>query len=144
MKSGFSRLPVYKGKNYQHVTGILLVKSLIVLNPNENIRVGNLSGILKDPLIVKPSYGLLEMLRLFRNGRCHLALISGNPTESRINLVASMPQVNESRFLGIVTLEDVVESILQEQILDETDVVHSPLAGFSNRSRVLCNGIIRI
>lgn len=93
--------------------------------------------------MVRPDYGLLEMLTLFRRGHCHLAFVSNDALTARNNLRNGLPQDKASSFIGIVTFEDVVEEILQEEIIDETDVPSS-MPGITSRSTVLHNGVVRI
>ena len=121
---------------------MLLVKTLIVINPQSNIKVGSLP--LRSPLIVRPGYGLLEMLALFRKGHCHLALVADDAYTARNNFKNNEPQSNDSQYIGIVTMEDVVEEILQEEIVDETDIETSAVMGVTSRSRVLHNGVVLI
>ncbi|KAL7063272.1 hypothetical protein AAHC03_01365 [Spirometra sp. Aus1] len=45
----------------------------------------------------------------------HLALVYADPPKSDTN-------ANLSRLIGIVTMEDVIEEIMQEEIVDETDI----------------------
>ena len=142
MKSGFSRLPVYHGDNYQHVVGVLLVKTLIVINPQSKLTVADVAW--REPLIVSPNYRLLEMLALFRKGYCHLAFISNDALTARNNLRMGLPQDNRSEFIGIVTLEDLVEEILQDEIVDETDCNPDLEIFGTSRSRVLHNGVVKL
>jgi metal transporter CNNM len=44
MASGYSRIPVYKGENRNNVCGLLLVKRLIIIDPDERRPV--------EPLVV--------------------------------------------------------------------------------------------
>lgn len=131
---------MYEGDNYQHVVGVLLVKSLIVINPQNRVTVSQLTH--REPLIVRPNYGLLEMLSLFRKGHCHLAFVSNDALTARNNLRNGLPQSDESAIIGIVTLEDVVEEILQDEIVDETDCDSYDL--LQARSKVLHNGVVKI
>jgi len=105
--------------------------------------VGSLKN-LRTPLIVRPTYGLLEMLALFRKGQCHLALVSEDPHTARHNLKNKIPQSGAAEYIGIVTLEDVVEEILQDEIVDETDIDLSPIPGLTSRHKVLHNGVVLI
>jgi len=50
---------------------------------------------------------LYEMLNLFQTGRSHMAAVVEESTKETI---------------GIVTLEDIIEELIQEEILDEDDL----------------------
>ena len=123
--SGFSRIPVYKGQR-EVIIGFLLVKSLAVVNPTDKVTVGSL--FLHQPIIVKPNVGLLEMLTVFREGHRHLAFVSEDPMQCRFELHEERPPKHYARVLGMLTLENVLEKILQDDIIDETDDNHSSLS----------------
>lgn len=56
---------------------------------------------------VPETTGLLEMLQVFQLGKTHLAAVNS---------------VADNKCVGIATLEDVVEEILGQEIIDESDV----------------------
>jgi metal transporter CNNM len=116
--SGFSRVPVYKGHR-DIIVGFLLVKTLAVVNPSARIIVGSM--FLHQPLIVKPNVCLLEMLTVFREGHRHLALVSEDPIKCRLSFRDERIPKPYARVVGMLTLENVLEKILQEDIIDETD-----------------------
>ena len=104
-ESGHSRIPVYQttmeGKN--EITGILLVKKLIGLSNTDRIfRVEDFE--IGQLLKFDGETNLLDALQQFKKGHSHLGVVY----EKKIAL-------------GIATLEDVVEALIQEQIQDETD-----------------------
>jgi hypothetical protein len=76
---------------------------------------------LREPLFVKPEVGLLEMLGIFQEGQCHLAIVTADPATTVQHLRAGHPPPHAARVLGLVTLEDVLEKVLQGDITDETD-----------------------
>jgi len=139
MKS-YSRVPVYfKDKNL--VLGILMFKNLVRININDivnkNLRTLNIA--LRQPLIVSPDISVLEMLNEFRNGRCHMAIVTNNVKEykelyglGRHQTVWQKDASNvvkhtmDEKFkgieiLGIITLENIIENLLKLEILDESD-----------------------
>jgi len=97
--------------------GYFLVKSLI---GTTKLRVDDLP--LREPLFVRPRTHLLEMLNMFREGQCHMAMVSDDPMASLECMRAGTPFLGFARIKGIVTLEDVIEQIIQDDLLDETDV----------------------
>eukprot|EP00667_Euglena_gracilis_P006487 EG_transcript_6542 len=110
---GHSRIPVFmeikasRGdtRHEQQVVGMILTRSLIMVNPEEAVPVKSLH-IQSVPFVptTKPLY---DMLNMFQEGRSHLAVV----VDSRDHLT----------YRGVVTLEDVLEALIQEPIQDEKD-----------------------
>eukprot|EP00168_Porphyra_purpurea_P016397 TRINITY_DN5291_c1_g1_i2.p5 TRINITY_DN5291_c1_g1~~TRINITY_DN5291_c1_g1_i2.p5 ORF type:complete len:199 (+),score=100.52 TRINITY_DN5291_c1_g1_i2:1108-1704(+) len=101
------------------VVGLLLLKQLILIDPDDEVPVRALISTKKKahnvrvspPLYVSADTGLSELLNEFKDGRSHMALVYDD---------INKPD-GERTFLGAVTLEDIVEEILAEEIIDETD-----------------------
>lgn len=107
VNSGYSRVPVYEPGKKDAILGMLLVKRLITYDPEDAMPV---SWFSLTPLPeASPDLTLLDCLNYFQQGRSHMLLVSSNPGESR-------------GALGVVTLEDVIEEMIGEEIVDETDV----------------------
>ena len=115
-KSGFSRIPVFDSTlpTTDNIVGLLIVKDLILLDPEEETPVATILEYYPHPLekVFYDSH-LKELLSIMKSG-AHMAVVhdinaqgAGDPF--RVNL-------------GLVTLEDVIESILQMQIEDESDL----------------------
>ncbi|GHJ89220.1 hypothetical protein NliqN6_5622 [Naganishia liquefaciens] len=112
--SGFSRIPVYEPGQKENFIGMLLVKRLISYNPEECKKVSEFP-LLSLPE-ARPDINCFQALDYFQTGRAHLLLISEHPGTGK-------------GALGIVSLEDLIEEIIGEEIVDETDTVTD------NRSR---------
>eukprot|EP01035_Chromulina_nebulosa_P023234 gene23234-30116_t len=121
---GHSRLPVFRGENRTNIMGFLLVKKLVGLLAGADgslVRVGDIS--LNQPLILGTKQSLLDVLALFQRGQSHLALVSDQPIELQTHYSSSDdPPPSRCAPLGIVTLEDILEEMLQSEILDEGDL----------------------
>ncbi|MCS6817464.1 MAG: hemolysin family protein [Blastocatellia bacterium] len=101
-KTGYSRLPVYRGE-LDNIIGILHGKDLLrYLRQPERFR---LEAVLHRPLFVPDTAPLDEVLRQMRQRKSHLALV-----------------VDEYGAIeGLITLEDVLEELVGE-IADEHDL----------------------
>ena len=101
--SGFSRLPVYQG-NKENIVGILYVKDLIVEDDHISIKETE-EAFERDFLTVRPSMLLDAVLAKMLKSRHHMAIVYNR----------------NQRFVGVVTLEDIIEEIIQQEIVDEDD-----------------------
>ncbi|PVU89199.1 hypothetical protein BB559_005198 [Furculomyces boomerangus] len=144
VEKGYSRIPVYNGTR-ENIVGILLVKSLVLVNPSDRIPV-NQVPIRKIPWI-SPEISLYEILNAFQEGGCHMAIVTESKASNSVDteaevkitivdddnqLSTSLNQTPDSDSkntlitgqipLGVITLEDVIEELIQEEIIDETDV----------------------
>ena len=105
VSAGNSRIPIYH-KEPQHIVGMVLVKKLIMLRPSEATPVLS-ADIFRLPF-VPLNLPLYDMLNIFQQGKAHMAMV--------------VDPIDHLTMLGIITLEDVIEELIQEEIVDETDV----------------------
>lgn len=102
--SGHSRFPVI-GDSRDEVLGVLLAKDLLRYFAEENTEAFDLQDILRLPVFIPESKRLNVLLKEFRRGRNHMAIV-----------------VDEyGGVAGLITIEDVLEEIVGE-ISDEYDV----------------------
>ena len=117
---GHSRIPVYRCGNRHNITGVLMVKKLIVLSPSEKRPLRDMP--LRGPLLVHPDAGLLETLNLFQAGKSHLALVTRHGRMlARAWRAGVDVEPGRVEVLGIITVEDVLEELIGEEIYDEDD-----------------------
>ncbi|KAG4236460.1 hypothetical protein PC116_g15453 [Phytophthora cactorum] len=102
--SGFSRILVH-GASVNDIIGTIHVKDLIFVDPK-------IFG--RTTRSVDPDCRLSALLRTFKSESAHLVLVKQPQTTDASGDMHTL--------LGIVTLEDVLEEILQAEILDEGDV----------------------
>ncbi|KAJ9084461.1 hypothetical protein DSO57_1024142 [Entomophthora muscae] len=102
-RAGHSRVPIFEGSR-NNCVGLILTKSLLLLNPNMSTPVSDVR-IYYIPK-VRGDTSLVNLLNIFQEGASHMAQVVDD----------------ENKPIGIVTLEDVIEELIQEEIIDETDV----------------------
>lgn len=120
-KHGHSRVPVYEG-NKHNVRGFLLVKKLILVQ-HEADKNNNIGAALKlnTMTLVPPTMLMLSLLNKFQEDKCHLALVTDQPDVVAEAWKAGKPVPPDVHMMGIITLEDVMEKLIQENIEDESD-----------------------
>jgi CBS domain containing-hemolysin-like protein len=105
-EAGHSRLPVY-GESLDEVVGMVHIKDVFVALVKDGSD-RSLAALMREPLFVPESMGVIELLARMRNDRIHLAIVVDEFGGTE----------------GLVTIEDVVEEIVGD-IEDE----HDELAG---------------
>lgn len=104
-ETGVSRIPIYKDSK-ENIVGMLLVKNLILNDPEHNVI--SISQAKLRPLPTVPeNMPLYDILNEFQTGKSHMALVRKSEGQE---------------IIGIVTLEDIIEELIQEDIVDETDI----------------------
>ncbi|HVZ79698.1 MAG TPA: hemolysin family protein [bacterium] len=99
VEKGYSRVPVFKG-NRDNIVGIIHTRDLLSIWKHRELIV--VQDILRKPYFVPESMRVDRLLREFRRGRFHMAIV-----------------VDEyGGTAGVVTLEDLIEEIIGE-IRDE-------------------------
>jgi len=133
IKYGHSRIPVYENNDKKNIIGGILVKSLIAISTDkEKTPVGKTDAecitvkefISFKPLFVEIDCDLYHVLNRFREGHSHMAIVHSLG--------------NQKDALGIVTLEDVIEEMIAQEIVDESDLyvdVNDPKATKLRRRR---------
>ncbi|XP_050676377.1 unextended protein-like [Leptidea sinapis] len=115
VKSGYSRIPVYEGHRGNIIT-VLFIKDLAFVDPDDNTPLRTLCQYYQNPCnFVFEDVTLDVMLKQFKEGnKGHMAFVQ------RIEEGDGDP-VYET--VGLVTLEDVIEEMIQAEIVDESDVI---------------------
>lgn len=107
LSAGYSRIPIYETGSPTNFVGMLLVKILITYDPED-------ARLVKEfPLATlpetRPETSCLDIVNFFQEGKSHMVLVSEYPGE-------------DHGAIGVVTLEDVIEELIGEEIIDESDV----------------------
>jgi len=107
-EAGHSRLPVFQD-SLDSVIGMIHIKDVFVADFDPT-RDRTIAGLLRTPLFVPESMGVLELLARMRTGHIHLAIVVDEFGGTE----------------GLVTIEDIVEEIVGD-IEDEHDEVAAGL-----------------
>lgn len=100
---GFSRYPIYSG-NENNIVGILFAKDL--LTEENNIKIKNTNEAFeKDFIAVRPNEKLDVVLARMLKQKKHIGVV----------------KTRNGIFSGVITLEDIIEEIIQQEIEDEDD-----------------------
>ncbi|XP_012250855.2 unextended protein isoform X2 [Athalia rosae] len=115
MKSGFSRIPVYEGSRTNIIT-MLYTKDLAFIDPDDNTPLKTLCQFYQNSCnFVFEDVTLDVMFKHFKEGhKGHMAFVH------RVNNEGEGDPFYE--VVGLITLEDVIEELIQAEIMDETDV----------------------
>jgi metal transporter CNNM len=124
-RNGFSRVPVYRRNDDDPddktaILGLVIVRQLMLIDWDHMREVSTLP--LQRPKCLSPRMNLVEALRILRSQGCLMAFVCAGPDLANKALDAEKPIPTEAGFMGIVTLQDIMESLLQERIYDEWDI----------------------
>ncbi|XP_041477530.1 metal transporter CNNM2-like [Lytechinus variegatus] len=114
MHKGFTRIPVYSGTR-DNIIAILFVKDLAFVDPDDCTPLKTVIKFYQHPInFVFEDTTLDLMLQEFKKGQAHMAIVNQVNSEGEGDPFYEV--------LGLVTLEDVIEEIIQSEIVDETDI----------------------
>ncbi|KAL8687254.1 MAG: hypothetical protein Q9218_006518, partial [Villophora microphyllina] len=130
--AGYSRIPIHEPKNPQNYVGMLLVKILITYDPEDCKKVNEFA--LATLPETAPETSCLDIVNFFQEGKSHMVLVSERPGQ-------------DSGAIGVVTLEDVIEELIGEEIIDESDVyidVHKAIrrTNMAPKTRITKHGVV--
>jgi metal transporter CNNM len=107
LSRGYSRIPVHHPDKNENFVGMLLVKMLITYDPEDAKPVREFA--LATLPETRPDTSCLDIINYFQEGKSHMIMVSDFPG-------------GDSGALGVVTLEDVIEELIGEEIVDESDI----------------------
>ena len=102
----FSRIPIFKAADPEHWKGYLLSRDVLagIAQENSSHPISTLIKPLHFVSLATPGH---KLLKAFLKRRTHIFGVIGS----------------DGKVAGIVTLEDVLESIIGAEIVDELDIV---------------------
>ncbi|PIC17601.1 hypothetical protein B9Z55_023789 [Caenorhabditis nigoni] len=133
---GYTRIPVFENKGpggnpkklninkhifgpdeeVKNVVALLFVKDLALLDPADQQNVMKIANVYNHEVRrVLEDMPLRTMLEEFKRGEYHMALVE--------RLVEQEDKDPVYELCGLITLEDIIEEIIQCEIIDETDAV---------------------
>ncbi|UMM43130.1 hypothetical protein L5515_018731 [Caenorhabditis briggsae] len=143
--SGYTRIPVYEGNNRNKVKNLLYVSDLALIGKDNNITVKAVAGFNKRRLrIVDEHMPVTALMDEFKMGDYHLAMVAkahdvkkhhhGKFVDDKMDnfimksmklveatMLPEAPEEHAITLVGLITLEDITEELLQAEITDETD-----------------------
>ena len=125
---GYSRIPIFEGTR-ENIVGLLLTRDLILANLNDGLTtIHQLRSIFvrHDLQACDHSERLHSVLSKFKENDLQIVIVTEvepieddkETKEFQLKIIDGLKQ----RVIGIVTREDIIEDILQEDIKDEGDL----------------------
>jgi CBS domain containing-hemolysin-like protein len=115
VEAGHSRIPVYED-SLDHITGMIHIRDAFAILANGEAHPESLIGLIRQPLYVPQSMGVLDLLAEMRAKRTHLAIVLDEYSGTD----------------GLLTIEDLVEEIvgdIEDEHDDEPEAMLVPLEG---------------
>jgi len=133
INKGVSRVPVIKKNNKNEMFGYIRVVDFLKADLNSNKTIKDKVVEVHTPIVTDPKTSIYEIFTLFKDGN-HIAFITeqkdllkkkiNNPnilnTKVSVNIDNKNPN-QEVKIMGIVTMEDILEVIIGEDIKDESE-----------------------
>ncbi|CAF0803215.1 unnamed protein product [Adineta ricciae] len=113
---GYSRIPVYEGRR-DNIIGLVNIRDFALLDTESGkFTVRNIMNFYKHRYgtAITPDDSSYDVFNLFKKEQYHLGVV--------VEYDNSSEKDPKAKAVGIVTLEDIIEEMIQEEIIDETDV----------------------
>ncbi|CAF1181229.1 unnamed protein product [Rotaria sordida] len=113
---GYSRIPVYE-KQRDNIIGLVNIRDFALLDTESGkFTVRSVMNFYKHRYgkVIMPDDSCYDVFNQLKKERYHLGIVAEHDSSSKKD--------PKPRAIGIVTLEDIIEEMIQEEIIDETDV----------------------
>ena len=118
MDQGFTRIPVYEDQR-TNVSNLIFVKDLAFVDPDDNTPLRVIADFYNHAVKYVEKHEKLDtVLEEFRKNAYHLAIVYDKENDYEEH----DEEYGKSHLAaGIVTLEDIIEELILDEIVDETD-----------------------
>lgn len=116
VETGHSRIPVHAGSNREDIIGLILVKELVTVKPDDKVYARDLK--MRSLPCLPSNLMMYDVLHLFKTGRSHMAVLTNQTTRSAMDTGpgndtpwSSFDRITKGKPIGIVTIEDLIEEV---------------------------------
>ena len=116
-RRGYSRIPVFHDDR-QNIVGVLHVKELIMIDPNQCVSVQSILKLFPSSiLVINSNRTVSDSIRDMVNSHTELAFVSRTIENKDID--------NTMEIAGIITLEDCIKAVMRLELVDETSLMEA-------------------
>lgn len=138
LKAGHTRIPIHSGKP-ENIVAVLFCKDLLGIGFERQLSIKTVIDAFDATNRVRrvPRGTKLNVaLDICKKERRHMLIVVDNPSSPVDSTSQEDPILANAPAVGICTVEDIIEDIIQEEIVDEDDVLvdaASAKAGFATK-----------
>ncbi len=141
-RMGFTRIPVYQDYR-ENIMGLLYTKDLILIDPDDDVELSTIISLREaaheeapgksiEKMLVNDATKLDEVMKMFKTRTSHMLFATAATADERAGWASSSSVAGDTNWAaggagvtvtGIITLEDVLEELLNDEIIDESDNV---------------------
>ena len=131
-RKGYSRIPIYH-ENRQDIRGILHVKELIMIDPNQCVSVDSIMQLFPSSLLrLSDKSTVSDSIKEMVNSHTEFAFVSQIIESNKCDPVVKL--------VGIVTLEDLIKAVMRLDLVDESPMLEDK--AYQNRCSEFFSDIV--